>query len=73
MNSLSCLIESGDIVGADANVVINLLETRCFEANLNALQNKMVIPSQIDREILREQYRRPNNATNLEQYIATKK
>ena len=33
----------------------------------------MVIPSHIDREILREQYRRPNNATNLEEQIATKK
>ena len=33
----------------------------------------MVIPSHVDREILREQYRSPNNATNLEEQIATKK
>ena len=73
MNSLSCLVESRDVVVADASVVINLLETRCFEAILNALPNQMIIPLQVDREILREQYRGPNNATNLEEQIAKKK
>ena len=73
MNFESCLIESEDIVVADASVVINLLETRCFEQILYALPNQMVIPSQVDREILRGKHRRPNNATILEEQIAAQK
>ena len=73
MNSQSCLIESGNILVADASVVINLLETRCINTILNALPNQMIIPSQVDREILHEKYRGRGNTKNFREQIAAKK
>ena len=73
MNSQGCLIESGNILVADASVVINLLETRCINTILNALPNQMVISSQVDREILHVKYRRRGNTNDLREQIAAKK